>query len=187
MSKIIQKEDPVLRLIAREVTLNEIGGEKINKIIEEMTATLEKSSDGVALAAPQIGESIRLFVVSPRAYEIQAGEEANRSSDIDAEKKPTATVDKLIYINPIITRRSSKKIELDEGCLSVRNVFGKIFRHEKVTVTALDEHGKKFSRGASGLLAEIYQHEIDHLNGILFIDSAKDLIINAHHHQDGTK
>ena len=70
---------------------------------------------------------------------------------------------------------SKKRQILDEGCLSVRPLFGKVERSEKATVTAYDENGKKFTRGGSGLLAQIFQHEIDHLNGILFIDKATDL------------
>ncbi len=64
---------------------------------------------------------------------------------------------------------------LDEGCLSVRFLYGKIKRSEKATVTAYDETGKKFSYSGTGLMAQIFQHETDHLNGILFIDTAKDV------------
>ncbi|MDO8493217.1 MAG: peptide deformylase [bacterium] len=168
MAEILQKEDPVLRKTAKEVSLEDIGSKKIDKILAEMTGTLESCEDGVALAAPQIGESIRVFVVSPRAFQISRNEEVK-----DGLKKEA---DKLIYINPVITKRSVRKVTLDEGCLSVRHIFGKIKRHQKVTIEAYDENGQKFIRGASGLLAEIFQHETDHLNGILFIDSAEDLI-----------
>ena len=81
----------------------------------------------------------------------------------------------LILINPKISRLSRKKEWIPEGCLSVRPLYGKTFRSKKATVTAYDENGKKFTRGASGLLAQIFQHETDHLNGILFIDHAKDV------------
>jgi peptide deformylase len=168
MSKIVQKEDPVLRKIAKEIPIEDIGKDKLNKIIAEMALTLDKCEDGVALAAPQIGVSLRVFVVSPKAFSL------GRDEDLEVVDKKEAN--KLVYINPTIIRKSAKKITLDEGCLSVRNIFGKIKRHEKVTISAYDELGNKFSRGATGLLAEIFQHETDHLNGILFIDSAKDLI-----------
>jgi peptide deformylase len=65
---------------------------------------------------------------------------------------------------------------MEEGCLSVRYLYGKVSRGVKVTVEAYDETGKKFSKGGSGLIAQIYQHETDHLNGTLFIDKAKDLV-----------
>lgn len=168
--KIVQNGDPVLREIARPVTQEEIGSEKLAKIVKEMSEALAESADGVAIAAPQLAISLRLFVVSPKAFEIESQE---RSENGLPEKRAPY---QLVYINPKITRKSSKKVILDEGCLSVKEIFGKIERHEKVTIEALDEHGKKFSRGASGLLAEIFQHETDHLNGILFIDTAKNLV-----------
>lgn len=171
MAKIVQKEDPILRKVAKEVPLEDIGKDKLNKVIAEMALTLDKCEDGVALAAPQIGESLRIFIVSPKAFSLGQEEQAEPT-----ELKEKKESNKLVYINPVIVKKSVKKVTLDEGCLSVRNIFGKIKRHEKVTVSAYDELGNKFSRGATGLLAEIFQHETDHLNGILFIDSAKDLI-----------
>ena len=81
----------------------------------------------------------------------------------------------LIFINPKITKLSQKKGWVPEGCLSVRWLYGKTLRSQKASIEAYDEHGKKFIRGASGLLAQIFQHETDHLDGILFIDHAKDI------------
>jgi peptide deformylase len=166
MNDIVQIKDPVLRKIAREILPEEIGSAKINRIIERMKKAMDASYDGVAIAAPQIGESLRMFMVSPKAF-------------ISPEKEITDEEIKkykhLVFINPKITKLSSKTVQLDEGCLSVRGIFGKIRRSEKATIEAVDENGKKISRGASGLLAEIFQHEVDHLNGILFIDKATDL------------
>ena len=85
------------------------------------------------------------------------------------------TKNDLVFINPKIVKTSKNKQELEEGCLSVRYVYGKVIRPEKASIEAYDENGKKFSRGFSGLFAQIVQHETDHLNGILFIDKAKDL------------
>lgn len=130
----------------------------IKDIIKDMKEALSFTRDGIALAAPQIGKSIRLFVVSPKAF-----------------PEESAQKEQLVYINPRIIKKSAKKVALEEGCLSVHRVFGIIKRHEKVTIEAYDENGKKFRRGASSLLAEIFQHETDHLDGILFIDSAKNL------------
>ncbi len=168
MVEIRQKEDPVLRKTSKEVSLSDIGNTKLNKIIADMTTALTECEDGVALAAPQIGESIRLFIVSPKAFAFRTKE--NVTPEIKTEEN------KLVYINPVIIKKSAKKETLDEGCLSVPQIFGKIKRHQKVTIQASDEHGNKFIRGATGLLAEIFQHETDHLNGILFIDSAKELV-----------
>ena len=81
----------------------------------------------------------------------------------------------LVFINPKISKLSREKEWLPEGCLSVRWLYGKTLRSKKAMITAYDENGKKFTRGASGLLAQIFQHETDHLNGILFIDHAKEI------------
>ena len=159
MNAIVQEGDPILRQTAVPVPLEEIRSERIQRLLGSMKEALSDCEDGVALAAPQIGESVRIFVVSPKAF----AEDADLSNE------------HLVYINPTITKLSSKKVTQEEGCLSVRSIYGLIDRSEKATVEAYDEHGKKFSRGASGLLAEIFQHEIDHLNGILFIDTATDL------------
>jgi peptide deformylase len=81
-----------------------------------------------------------------------------------------------VFVNPEFVRKARKKAEVDEGCLSVRGTYGKTFRAERATVRALDEHGKKFERGGGGILAQAFQHEIDHLDGVLFIDHATHLV-----------
>ena len=86
-----------------------------------------------------------------------------------------AEFEDLIFINPEIKKLSHKKQWLSEGCLSVKGIYGKVQRSEKVTVKAFNEKGEIFSRGASKLLAQTIQHENDHLDGILFCDKAKDL------------
>ncbi|MEK7193133.1 MAG: peptide deformylase [Patescibacteria group bacterium] len=146
MKEIVQLENTVLREKAVAIPLDEIKSKKIEEIVESMKLTLAKESDGVGLAAPQVGISLRIFIVAPSVFERE-----DRTGP-------------LVYINPKITRASSEKPTLEEGCLSVRNQFGKIKRSEKVTIVAYDQFGKKFTRGATGLLAEIYQHEVDHLD-----------------------
>jgi len=81
----------------------------------------------------------------------------------------------LVFINPKIFKLSREKDWVPEGCLSVRWLYGKTYRSKKATVEAYDKNGKKFKMGGSGLLAQIFQHETDHLNGILFTDHAKDI------------
>jgi peptide deformylase len=80
-----------------------------------------------------------------------------------------------VYINPVMKKMSKSKKMVEEGCLSVRYLYGKVNRSTKATIEAYDENGNKFTKGGSGLLAQIFQHEYDHLNGILFIDKAKGL------------
>lgn len=161
MVAIVQKGSLVLRKVAIEVPVSEISSKKIQKLIKEMGEVLAREKDGVALAAPQVSKSIRLFIVSGKMLKEE------RVTKENSEKN-------LIFINPIIVKRSNKKKIIDEGCLSVRGVYGKVARAEKVTLRAYNENGKKIEQGGSGLMAQIFQHEIDHLDGILFIDKASD-------------
>jgi peptide deformylase len=153
--KIIQidkKPSNPLRKEVRLVKKDEFGTPYLREVISVMQKSLAKERDGVAIAAPQIGLSLSIFVVSPLSY------------PDNAKLKP------LVFINPKITKSSKKKAIVQEGCLSVRWIYGKTKRALSVTVEAYDVNGKKFSYGASGLVAHIFQHEIDHLHGILFID-----------------
>ena|SRR3989344_2501205 len=175
MIKILQKEERVLRKKSEEVKILDIKKLKIKKVLREMSTALKSQSDGVAIAAPQIGHSLRIFVVSGKVLE--PGFPGNRPSRPEAT--PPSQGEKrlkdITFINPKISKLSQKKEWMPEGCLSVRPLYGKTWRSKKATVTAYDENGKKFIRGASGLLAQIFQHETDHLNGILFIDHAKEI------------
>ncbi len=176
---IVQKEHPALRAVAQEIPKSEIGSARLRTLIAEMKKLLAKEEYGVALAAPQVGESLRLFVVSGSA--VTKRERTSAKRDVKNESSPQATSYKLqanldqVYINPILTKLSRGKKEKHEGCLSVRGKWGMVPRAEKATITAYDEHGKKFTRGASGLLAHIFQHEMDHLDGVLYIDKATEL------------
>ena len=169
MVEIVQKGNEVLRQTARNIPLAEIKTPKIQKILKEMIVALDAQEDGVAIAAPQIGVSLRIFIVSKKVEILIKGEE-------NLTQKEKETFKDTVYINPEIKKLSRTKNRLDEGCLSVRYLYGKVLRSEKATVTAYDEHGRKFTKGASGLLAQIFQHETDHLNGILFIDKADDIV-----------
>ena len=165
---IVQNGDPVLRGKAAKVDLKDIGTKKMDVILERMKVALERQGDGVAIAAPQIGVPLSIFIVSHRAFEIE--EESDETVPV---KKDVAK--DMIVINPEITKLSRKKVKVPEGCLSVRWLYGNTIRHEKATIRALDENGKPFSYGGSGLIAQIFQHETDHLNGILFIDHATEI------------
>ncbi len=174
MLPIIQKSDPILKRKAKDVSLKQFGSEELFRLIQEMKETLRTQEDGVALAAPQIGSPLRIFVVAPRVFEIQR-ELKNEKRANENEEIATSSDEHLVYINPTLTKLSRKKRLVDEGCLSIRNYYGKVSRAEKATVEAYDEYGKKFTRGGTDLLAQIFQHEVDHLNGTLFIDKAEDL------------
>ncbi len=161
---IVQKDEKILRQTAKEVPVKEIGSPKIKKIIADMKRALATQDDGVAIAAPQIGVSLRIFVVGGVALDY-----------IKKEKNKSKKSSDLVFINPVITKYSRDKTLMEEGCLSVRYLYGKVKRSTKVQIEAFDENSKKINTGATGLMAQIFQHETDHLNGILFTDSAKSL------------
>ena len=165
---IVQKDDPkngeVLRQVAKPVVLSTIKSAEFLKILDRMKKALNIEKDGVAIAAPQIGESIRVFMISPILFENMTPTELAQINSA-----------KTIFINPEITKISKDQKRMDEGCLSVRPWYGKIKRATRATVKAFDEDGTEFEMEGSGLLAQVFQHEIDHLNGILFIDNAKNL------------
>ena len=166
IAKIVQAKtgNPVLRDFAELVPLKEIKSDKIKMVIEDMKNALAREEEGVAIAAPQIGAPLRIFVVSKKIFQL-----------LDAAKSGENAFDDMVFINPEIIKLSKDKEVMEEGCLSVRDYYGKIKRATKTTVRAYDENGKVFERGGSRLLAQIFQHEIDHLNGILFTDTAKDV------------
>jgi peptide deformylase len=160
MIPILQKDAPVLRKTATEVPASEIVSVHIQSIIERMKEALASQDDGIAIAAPQIGESLRIFVVSGKVL----GEATKKKNLPD-----------MVFINPVITKLSKTKEKMSEGCLSVRYLYGNVVRSTKATVRAYDEKGEIFERGGSGLLAQVFQHEVDHLDGILFTDKATDI------------
>ena len=166
---IVQNGDEILRKISTDIPIDNITKPKIQNIIKEMNEALDGQYDGVAIAAPQIGVSLRLFIVSGKVFD----------EDFIRGEKPTkhkpSIHPNLVFINPIFKKTSKDRKLLMEGCLSVRPLYGKVRRATRATVEAYNEHGKKFTKGGSGLLAHIFQHEMDHLDGILFIDKAKDL------------
>lgn len=158
MKEILQREHPSLKKISKEIAIQSIKSAETKKIIEEMKEALSSRKDGVAIAAPQIGYNNRIFVVAGKAF----------GQDENLEDK--------VFINPEIVSQSKKAEMMDEGCLSCQNFYGKVLRKEKTKIKAFDEKGEFFEYGGSGLISQIFQHEIDHLNGILFIEKAEDLV-----------
>lgn len=157
MVSILSKGEAVLNKKANLVPQEMFGSKQLAKILTDMQEALLSQDDGIAIAAPQIGVPYRIFLVSEKAY------------------RPNAKDKNLIFINPTITSKSKDKKYMLEGCLSVRWYYGDVERHTKATVKAFDENGKEFTRGGSGLLAQIFQHETDHLEGILFDSKAENL------------
>ena len=155
LRNIVTLPDPVLRRKARAITKFD---KALHSLIDDMVETM-REAPGVGLAAPQIGISERLLVVE--YYEREEDEEVE-----DAPKKVWAV------INPEIVKASQEKVMGVEGCLSIPGLVGEVERHEEVLVRAMNRHGKPMKVKAKGWLARIFQHEIDHLNGVLFPDIA---------------
>jgi len=160
MSKLVPENHPALHAIAEEISSEEFSNGTVKKILKNMREALHTYKvDGftaVAIAAPQIGISKRIFIIE------------DQSKDRDA--LPT-----MVAINPVILKFSKKTHEVGEGCLSIPEYYGLVRRSTNVTIRAYDENGKVFERGAGSLLAQIIQHEYDHLDGILFIDRAEKI------------
>ncbi len=168
---LAENHNPALREIAQEIPLAAIRSIRIQKLIAEMKALLSKEEYGVALAASQVGEPLRLFIVSGKAL---ARDSRNAPDEPEKNKEKPAIPDQ-VYINPVVLKMSRTKKEKHEGCLSIRGKWGIVPRAEKTMLSAYDEKGEKTTRGASGFLAHVFQHEMDHLDGILYTDKAVDL------------
>lgn len=162
---IVQVGDPVLRKTTAALSARDIASPKTRTLIARMKRLLATEAHGVGLAASQVGSPVRLFIVSGRAF---------LPDEADEEKRNNPPPDK-VFINPELVRASKKKREMAEGCLSVRGKYGTVMRSEKATVRALDERGAPFTYHGSELVAHIFQHELDHLDGILYIDKAVQL------------
>lgn len=167
----VPEEDAVLREVSMDVPPELFGTHALDTMLLDMTEVLDATPNGVALAAPQIGLLWRIFIVR---YDRMLS-----ASDEDETPNPEPAVG--VYINPSITRTSKRRLEMDEGCLSVNTHFGKTVRFDRATVRAQDAQGHWFERGAGGILAQAFQHEIDHLNGMLFIDHATNLVTSEEH------
>lgn len=169
MKEILQDGALELRAVAKPVPKDMFGTPALHKILRDMEQALDKEEDGVALAAPQIGVPYRIFIAR-----------LDRTLPSPAEGENKHPVELQAYINPEIIKTSRRKHTVDEGCLSCRGLYGKTHRHERVSIRAQQEDGTKFTRGGGDVLAQIFEHEIDHLNGILFIDHAEHLMRIAH-------
>ena len=145
---VLTTPNDLLRQKSRGVSVEELRSDETQKLIDEMIKSM-KVENGVGLAAPQVGVHQRIIIA-------------------ETKQGPKA------FINPEITKSSHRKIKSEEGCLSIPGVVGIVQRNKTVSVKALDRDGKDVElEDVDGLLSIIFQHEIDHLDGILFIDRAK--------------
>lgn len=151
---IVTFPEPSLRLKSKQVTKFD---SELQTLIDNMFETM-RAAPGVGLAAPQIGESLRLVVVE-------------YSEDEDENARPK----KYVLINPEIIKRSEETVTDIEGCLSLPGLAGKVERNRAVTIKAKNRFGKPLKIEAEDWLARIFQHEIDHLDGVLYIDRAEEV------------
>ena len=147
---IITNPNPLLRKKSAEISQKQISSKEIQRLCLDMAETMIKK-DGVGLAGPQVGKNIRLIVVN-------------------AKDGP------MCMINPKIKQKSLLKEWGEEGCLSIPEAYGQVKRYKKINCQYLNQNGQKTKITAKGLLARVIQHEIDHLDGILFIDKARKLL-----------
>ncbi len=147
---IVTLPNTSLRERSRELDVGEVTTPEFQKYLDDLAETMHVA-DGVGIASPQVGKNIRAIVVSTKT-----GPEC--------------------YINPEIVKKSEATLESEEGCLSVPGKYGIVTRHKKVTIRALNRHGRKVEFEVKQFPAIVFQHEIDHLDGILFIDKAKNII-----------
>lgn len=160
--KITEFGNPILRRQTRELTVEEIKSDRIQRLIKQMREFLLSKKMGVGLAAPQTGRSLSLAVISVRPVK---------------HRKEVEEFD-LVIINPKITKVYGRKYQKWEGCISggaLRSgLFAKVPRYKRLELEYRDETGKRQKNEFEGLIAHIIQHEVDHLNGILFVDKVRD-------------
>lgn len=150
IKKVLTYPHPKLRQKARQLSPEDIKSKEIQQLIEDLIDTM-LADDGIGIAATQVGAMHQIFILG------------------NGKDKTGARA----FINPVIVSSGSRETFMEEGCLSVPGVFGLVKRPSKVRMKALDINGKKVDIKTSGLTAKVFQHEIDHLNGILFIDKVE--------------
>ena len=154
--QIIQPDNPLLRRQATRV--NDFGPE-LQDLIDNMVDTLV-DADGIGLAAPQVAQSRRIIL-------------ARAPDDEDSREESAEDAGRLYVVaNPKIIRRSDEMVSAVEGCLSLPGLLGDVERHQSIELAGQNRNGKPIRLRASGWLARVFQHEIDHLDGILYIDIA---------------
>lgn len=153
--KITTEPSPILHRVASAVAIIDLNTDSMKQFVTDLTAIMY-SADGVGIAAPQVGHSIRMCVIA-------------------ANYSPLGDKRDLVLVNPIWTKLSLLKKFDEEGCLSVPNIYGQVKRYTKIKVRALDSAGHPIEFVAKDFCARVIQHEVDHLDGVLFIEKAKNL------------
>ena len=163
LPSIVQVGEPVLRELAAEVPVEKIGTAELQELFRTMIAVM-RDAPGVGLAAPQIGVPWRVIVLEDREDRM-----ARLTPDERRERERVA-FDVRVVVNPVVTGVGEERATFFEGCLSVAGYAGLVERYREVDVSGVDENGSPIRWRASGWPARIVQHEVDHLEGTLYVD-----------------
>lgn len=160
---IVAYGDPVLRRVGKDIDKGYPG---LEELIENMRETM-KNAQGVGLAAPQVGRDIRLFLIDASPF--------SENEDLEEEERAFLKDFKRTFINARIVEEQGDEWAFNEGCLSIPNINEDVYRPEVIHVEYLDEDFKERQETLTGLAARIFQHEYDHIEGILFTDKLSSL------------
>jgi peptide deformylase len=155
---ILHVGDPLLRELSREVTREELASPEMQQLIDDLIDTMHHAN-GAGIAAPQIGELVRIATI-----------EVNHNPRYPYKPPIPLTV----VVNPVVEMLDDELVEINEGCLSVPNMRGNVMRHVNTRVRYWDRYGNEHDEVKRGLTAGTFQHELDHLDGLLFLDRVAD-------------
>jgi peptide deformylase len=153
MLTILTLPNAKLRERSQEIDPKELSKPEFQAWLDDLIETMHKA-DGVGIAAPQVGRQVRIFIATEHGTPY-------------------------VVVNPVVLKKSWRMADGEEGCLSVPGKYGVVRRHHGFKIRALDRMGKKFELDAKGFFARVLQHELDHLDGVLYVDRAKK-VINVH-------
>lgn len=160
---IVAYGDPLLRKVGKEIDKDY---PNLEELIENMTETMH-TAKGVGLAAPQVGKSIRLFIIDASPFE--------ENEELEEDERAFLKDFKGVFINPKIIEEDGGEWAFNEGCLSIPNINEDVLREEQIDIEYLDENFQVHKKSLNGLAARIFQHEYDHLEGVLFTDKLSTL------------
>jgi peptide deformylase len=156
--KLVEFGNPLLRIRARKLRIAEIKTPEIQELIENMYFTLNQKTYGVGIAAPQLGQGLAISTLDTKP----------------SPTRPDIKREQLTIINPEIIKTYGEKVAEWEGCMSGTKLYAQVPRYEKIRLKWLDAYGKHNEADFDGLMGHVIQHEVDHLNGILFVDKVED-------------
>jgi len=156
--EILHVGNPTLRVVSREVSADELASAETQRLIDDLIDTM-RAANGAGIAAPQVGESVRIATI-----------EVHRNPRYPYKPPIPLTV----VVNPVVTFLDDELVEINEGCLSVPDLRGNVMRHVNIRVQYVDRDGVSHDEIKRGLTAGTFQHELDHLDGLLFLDRVHD-------------